>query len=229
MKKVSEIFGIETITSDLYQKALTHPSYIQDNNLPYTDCYERMEFLGDAVLKLTVSDLLYKTFPDSKEGEMSKIRAILVSDNMLARISKENGLADIIIMNKSEEKHGGRKLNSICACAYEAVLGAYYADGKFMEIRSYIEKTFSPLIKEVKDNLPIYNAKEILQEYTQGLTKERPVYTVVSEKGPQHKKQFEVQVSYRDEVLATETGLSKKDAEQKAAYTACIKLGVINE
>ena len=228
MNTVSNIFGIETLTHDLYKKALTHPSYIQDNNLPYTDCYERMEFLGDAVLKLTVSDLLYRVFPDSREGEMSKIRAILVSDNMLAEIAKKNGLADIIIMNKSEEKHGGRKLNSICACAFEAVLGAYYLDGKFKEIRSYIEKTFSPLIKDVKDNLPIYNAKEILQEYTQGLTKERPVYTVVNESGPEHKKQFEVQVSYRDEVLAAEVGKSKKDAEQKAAYVACKKLGVIN-
>ena len=228
MKTVSNIFGIETLTPDLYKKALTHPSYIQDNNLPYTDCYERMEFLGDAVLKLTVSDLLYRVFPDSREGEMSKIRAILVSDNMLAEIAKKNGLADIIIMNKSEEKHGGRKLNSICACAFEAVLGAYYLDGKFKEIRSYIEKTFSPLIKDVKDNLPIYNAKEILQEYTQGLTKERPVYTVINESGPEHKKQFEVQVSYRDEVLAAEVGKSKKDAEQKAAYVACKKLGVIN-
>jgi ribonuclease-3 len=228
MKTVSNIFEIETLTPDLYKKALTHPSYIQDNNLPYTDCYERMEFLGDAVLKLTVSDLLYRVFPDSREGEMSKIRAILVSDNMLAEIAKKNGLADIIIMNKSEEKHGGRKLNSICACAFEAVLGAYYLDGKFKEIRSYIEKTFSPLIKDVKDNLPIYNAKEILQEYTQGLTKERPVYTVVNESGPEHKKQFEVQVSYRDEVLAAEVGKSKKDAEQKAAYVACKKLGVIN-
>ena len=228
MKTVSNIFGIETLTPDLYKKALTHPSYIQDNNLPYTDCYERMEFLGDAVLKLTVSDLLYRVFPDSREGEMSKIRAILVSDNMLAEIAKKNGLADIIIMNKSEEKHGGRKLNSICACAFEAVLGAYYLDGKFKEIRSYIEKTFSPLIKDVKDNLPIYNAKEILQEYTQGLTKERPVYTVIKESGPEHKKQFEVQVSYREEVLATEVGKSKKDAEQKAAYVACKKLGVIN-
>lgn len=228
MKTVSNIFGIETLTPDLYKKALTHPSYIQDNNLPYTDCYERMEFLGDAVLKLTVSDLLYRVFPDSREGEMSKIRAILVSDNMLAEIAKKNGLADIIIMNKSEEKHGGRKLNSICACAFEAVLGAYYLDGKFTEIRSYIEKTFSPLIKDVKDNLPIYNAKEILQEYTQGLTKERPVYTVINESGPEHKKQFEVQVSYREEVLATEVGKSKKDAEQKAAYAACKKLGVIN-
>ena len=228
MNTVSNIFGIETLTPDLYKKALTHPSYIQDNNLPYTDCYERMEFLGDAVLKLTVSDLLYRVFPDSREGEMSKIRAILVSDNMLAEIAKKNGLADIIIMNKSEEKHGGRKLNSICACAFEAVLGAYYLDGKFKEIRSYIEKTFSPLIKDVKDNLPVYNAKEILQEYTQGLTKERPVYTVIKESGPEHKKQFEVQVSYREEVLATEVGKSKKDAEQKAAYVACKKLGVIN-
>lgn len=227
MKNVSEIFGIETVTDDLYKKALTHPSYSQENNLPYTQCYERMEFLGDAVLKLSVSDLLYNMFPDSHEGEMSKIRSILVSDNTLAQIAKNNGLADLILMNKSEEKHGGRKLNSICACAFEAVLGAYYLDGKFEQIKEYIEKTFTNKVEEIKNNFVKYNAKEILQEYTQSLTKERPVYTTINEIGPEHKKQFEVQVSYRDEILATEKGYSKKDAQQKAAYSACEKLNII--
>lgn len=195
--------------------------------MPHTESYERLEFLGDAVLKLSVSDVLYTMYPSSSEGEMSKIRSIIVSDNTLAEIAKNNGLDKLIILSKHDEKQGARKLNSICACSFEAVLGAYYLDGKYKQIRKYIEKTFTPYIADVKDNFAKYNAKEILQEYTQGKDKKRPVYKVISEKGPAHKRQFEVEVSYNDEVLATEIGFSKKDAEQKAAFSACNKLGIV--
>lgn len=226
MRSVAEIFGIETISADLYRQALTHPSYSKEKGLPYTECYERLEFLGDAVLKLTISDLLYNLF-ETNEGEMSKIRAILVSDNTLAEICQNCGLADLIIMNKSEEKHGGRKLNSICACAFEAILGAYYLDGKYEQIKTYIKSTFSPYISEISNNLAKYNSKEILQEYTQSLTKDRPTYNVINESGPEHKKEFEVEVSYQGKILAVAKGHSKKDAEQKAAYSACEKLNLI--
>lgn len=227
MKSVEEIFGIETITKDLYTKALTHSSFTKEKDLPYTDCYERLEFLGDAVLKLTVSDVLFKMFPDAQEGELSKIRGIVVSDNTLADIAKNNGLQELIIMSRHEEKQGCRKLNSICACAFEAILGAYYLDGKFKEILPYIEKTFEPYINDVKNHFEKFNAKAILQEYTQGQNKKTPVYKVINEIGPEHKKEFEVEVRYNDEVLATEKGNSKKEAEQKCAYSACKKLGII--
>lgn len=227
MKSVEEIFGIEIRTEKLYKHALTHSSFTKENNLPYTDCYERLEFLGDAVLKLTISDVLFKMYPDSSEGDLSKIRSIVVSDNTLADIAKANGLQKLIIMSRHEEKQGCRNLNSICACAFEAVLGAYYLDGKYKEIEKYIEKTFKPYITEVNNHFEKFNAKAILQEYTQGLTKNTPVYKVVNETGPEHKKEFEVEVSYNDEILATEKGSSKKEAEQKCAYSACRKLGII--
>ena len=227
MKALSEIFGIEISDKDCYKRALTHPSYTQDMNLAHTDSYERLEFLGDAVLKLTISDVLYNMFPDSTEGEMSKIRSIVVSDNTLAKIAKDNGLSELIILSKHDEKQGARKLNSICACAFEAVLGAYYLDGKYNEVREFIQKTFTPYIEDSKNNFGRYNSKEILQEYTQGKDKTRPVYRVISESGPAHKKIFNVEVSYNGEVLAVESGMSKKDAEQKAAYRACEKLGII--
>lgn len=227
MKDISDIFGIETVTEENYKYALTHSSYTKENNLPEIQCYERLEFLGDAVLKLTISDVLYRVYPNSREGELSKIRSIVVSDNTLADIAKKNGLQDLIIMSKHEEKQGCRKLNSICACAFEAVLGAYYLDGKFAELESYIEKTFMPYIKDVEQNFIKYNAKAILQEYTQEKSKQPPEYIVINEEGPAHKKVFEVQVVYNDEVLATEKGYSKKEAEQKCAYSACEKLGLI--
>lgn len=227
MKSVADIFGIETITDEFYKYALTHSSYTKEHNLPETQCYERLEFLGDAVLKLTISDVLFKKYPDSREGELSKIRSIIVSDNTLAEIAKNNGLSELIIMSKHEEKLGCRNLNSICACAFEAILGAYYLDGKFNEIINYIEKTFNPYIEDVAQHFEKFNAKAILQEYTQGQTKTTPVYTVISETGPAHKKIFEVEVRYNNEVLATEKGTSKKEAEQKCAYAACEKLGII--
>ncbi len=227
MKTVAEIFGIETTTEELYKKALTHSSYTKEKELPHTDCYERLEFLGDAVLKLTISDVLFKLYPDAPEGELSKIRGIIVSDNTLADIAKKNGLPELIIMSRHEEKQGCRKLNSICACAFEAILGAYYLDGKFDEIVKFIEKTFQPYIDDVKNHFEKFNAKAILQEFTQGQTKNTPVYTVINESGPQHRKEFEIEVKYNDEVLAVEKGSTKKEAEQKCAYSACKKLGII--
>ena len=227
VSSVAEIFGIETITPEYYKHALTHSSFTKEKNLPYTQCYERLEFLGDAVLKLTISDVLFKMYPDYQEGELSKIRSIIVSDNTLADIARKNGLQDLIIMSKHEEKQGCRKLNSICACAFEATLGAYYLDGKYNELEKYIETTFKPYIIDVKDHFEKFSAKAVLQEYTQGKTKNTPIYTVIREIGPEHKKEFEIEVKYNNEVLAIEKGLTKKEAEQKCAYSACKKLGII--
>ena len=195
--------------------------------MSYCDCYERLEFLGDAVLKLSISDVLYKMFPDYAEGKMSQIRSIIVSDHTLSNISREIGLSKLIIAGTHEVKNGIKNLESVTACAFEAVLGAYYLDGKFDELLKFIEETFIPYINDVNNNLEKYNAKALLQEYTQSLTKETPVYTLVSESGPDHKKTFTVDVSYKNEVIARGEGKTKKDAEQKAAYEACKILGVV--
>ena len=226
-EKLKKVFGIEPVTEDLYRRALTHPSYTKDKGLDYTLCYERLEFLGDAVLKLVMSDVLYNMFPESSEGELSKIRSIVVSDNSLAKIAKRDGLQELIVLAKHDEKQHIRETDSVCACAFEAVLGAYYLDNKVEDLIDYIKVTFKPLIMDVKDNFECYNAKAILQEYTQGIDGELPVYDVVSENGPAHKKIFEVSVSYNGKVLATEKGTSKKDAEQKCAYSACKNLGIV--
>ena len=227
MKSVSEIFNIPIENEELFTQALTHPSFTKENNLSYEQSYERLEFLGDAVLKLTISDVLYRKYPNSQEGEMSKIRSIVVSDATLANIAEKIGLASLIILAKHEEKQGCRKLESVCACAFEAVLGAYYLDGKFADLVKFIEKQFEPYIEDVENNFEKFNAKALLQEYTQAQTKETPVYSLIGESGPAHKKVFEVSVMYKNEVIATGTGKSKKDAEQQAAYNACEKLGVL--
>ncbi|MBO5435164.1 ribonuclease III [bacterium] len=226
MKTVEEIFDIKIDNKDYFVSALTHPSYTQDKNLDYTKCYERMEFLGDAVLKLVMSDILYKKFPTSREGEMSKIRSIAVSDTILSNISKKIGLAKLIITSEHDGKQGIKNLESVSACAFEAVLGAYFLDGKFELLRVKLEEIFTPYIDEIAQNMDRYNAKALLQEYTQGLNKEIPQYRLASESGPPHNKVFTVEVYYRGELIAEGSGKSKKDAEQKCAYEACRKLGV---
>lgn len=227
MTSVAEIFGIDTQEKKLYANALNHPSYTKENNMDYTECYERLEFLGDSVLKLLISELLYKKYPDYTEGEMSKIRSIAVSDNTLSKISKQIGLDKLIKAGTHDEKQGVTKLESVTACAFEATLGAYYLDGKLAELKEFTEKVFSPFLEEIDKNFEKYNAKAILQEYTQSLTKEIPVYKLLGTKGPEHHKIFEIEVSYRGEAIATGEGRTKKDAEQNAAYEACKKLGAI--
>ncbi len=227
MKNLEEIFGIKIDNADFFRRALTHPSYTKEKDLPYTENYERLEFLGDAVLKLSASDILYKKYPDYPEGDLSKIRSIIVSDSTLSKIAHEIGLCELIILAHHEAKQGLANIESVCACAFEAVLGAYYLDGKFELVVPFLKKVLTSYIEEVDKNFEKFNAKAILQEYTQGLTKEIPVYTLIGESGPAHNKTFEIEVSYQDKVIAKGTGKSKKEAEQHAAYEACKILGAV--
>jgi len=229
LNALEKIFKIKPENQKLFENALTHGSFTKENNITSLESYERLEFLGDAVLKLCVSDILYKNFPKYDEGNLTKIRSVIVSDATLAQITKKTGLASLIIIGKREEKSGGRKRTSILACAFEAVLGAYYLEGKIKELSIFLEKVFEPFIKDVDENFEKFNAKAVLQEYTQSQNKETPDYKIIEEIGPQHEKVFVVEVSYMDEVLATGKGKTKKEAEQAGAYAACLKLRVITE
>ena len=151
---IEQIFGIPVENCENFRRAVTHSSYTKEKEMPFVECYERLEFLGDAVLKLAVSDCLFRMFPDYTEGELSKIRSIVVSDAVLAQIAGKNGLSELIIMSRHEEKQGCRKLESVCACAFEAVLGAYYLDGKFNELLNYISEEFAGYIDEINKKSP---------------------------------------------------------------------------
>lgn len=227
IKKLEKIFKIKTQNKEFFQKALIHSSFTKENDLSLLENYERLEFLGDAVLKLCISDILYKNFPEYQEGDLTRIRSIIVSDNMLAEVAKQMGLADLIVLGKQEEKMGGRDRKSIIACAFEAVLGAYYVEGKFADISNFLEKTFKNYIKDVDEHFEKFNAKAVLQEYTQSQNKKLPEYSIVEELGPEHDKIFVVEVSYMEDILASGRGKTKREAEQECAYKACLKLGVI--
>lgn len=224
---LEKIFQIKLKNSEIFEKALTHSSFTREKELSALESYERLEFLGDAVLKICISDILYKKFPEYSEGDLTKVRAIAVSDNVLAKVAKEIGLAPLIILGKQEEKMGGRKRPSILACTFEAILGAYYLQEGLTGILNFLAQTFSPVIKDIDEHLERFNAKAVLQEHTQFLNKKIPDYKIVEEIGPEHDKIFVVEVSYENEVLAVGKGKTKREAEQDAAYSACVKLNVI--
>ena len=214
--------------NELIQKALTHPSYTKENNLDALGNYERLEFFGDSVLKLFTSKLLYETYPEAEEGELSKIRSILVSDAILAQIAVKIGLDKVIKLGPAEEKQGGRKRESNLACSLEAVLGALYLSGEQEVIENFIKEYIMVFAEDIDKHFEKYNAKDILQQYTQGVNKTLPVYRTVDIKGPAHKPVFEVEVEWDGRVIARACGKTKKEAQQNCALEACKELGAID-
>ena len=214
--------------NELIQKALTHPSYTKENNLDALGNYERLEFFGDSVLKLFTSKLLYETYPEAEEGELSKIRSILVSDAILVQIAVKRGLDKEIKLGISEEKQGGRKRESNLACSLEAVLGALYLSGEQEVIENFIKEYIMVFAEDIDKHFEKYNAKDILQQYTQGVNKTLPVYRTVDIKGPAHKPVFEVEVEWDGRVIARACGKTKKEAQQNCALEACKELGAID-
>ena len=173
------------------------------------------------------SKLLYEIYPEAPEGELSKIRSILVSDAILAQIAIQIGVDKLLKLGPSEEKQGGRKRESNIACALEALLGAYYLNGKQTEIEKFIKDYVMVFAEDVDKHFEKYNAKDILQQYTQGIDKTLPVYRTLAVRGPAHKPVFEVEVEWQGSVIASATGKSKKEAQQNCALAACKKLGVV--
>ena len=206
---LKEVFGAAG-NSELIEKAITPPSYTKEYNLDSLLCYERLEFFGDSVLKLFSSKLLYETYPEYPEGDLSKIRSILISDNILAKVAFEIGLDKLIKLGPSEEKQGGRKRESNLACSLEAILGAYYLSGEGACAEEFIRKYLLPYAKDIDKHFEKYNAKDILQQYTQGIDKTLPVYKTVGTSGPAHLPVFEVEVEWQGKVLASGEGHTKK-------------------
>lgn len=225
MEQLEKVFGIKINDKELFEKALTHPSYTQEHDKGYLNSYERLEFLGDSVLKVLSSDILFEMYPEYTEGKLSKIRSVIVSDATLAKIFKSYNLETLLIIAK-HEKNKLKNNDMICACAFEAILGAYYLEGKLKSLRRFLKKVLLPYIKDAEENYVNFNAKALLQEYTQGINKQLPVYKLVNESGPAHKKVFVVEVSYNGEVCGIGEGKTKKEAEQNSATKACEKFGV---
>lgn len=208
----------------LLDNALTHRSFVNENTSLACRDNERLEFLGDAVLELTVSDMLMRKFPDHSEGQLSKLRASVVNEQPLAELARRFGIGEHLLLGKGEEGSGGRMKPSLLANAFESVIAAMYQDGGFDRTAAFIAELFEPLIEEMDPSKIYRDYKTAVQETCQVLFREMPRYTVISETGPDHDKRFETSLAIGERVIATGTGRSKKDAEQQAARTALEKL-----
>ena len=227
LKKLFETLNINSTDELLFDEALTHPSFNFEVNNSDAPDYERLEFLGDSVLRLVMSDLLFDYKKDFDEGKLTKIRSYLVSDEFLAKLALTINLNEYINVGVHEAKDGGLQKESILACALEAVFGAIYKSLGYEQAKTCIFNLYSSVNIDPEEVLVIYNAKEILQQYTQGKNKDLPVYKVVSESGFAHNKTYEVSVSYNGEVLGIGIAKTKKEAEKKSAVSALIKLGIV--
>jgi len=207
----------------LLERALTHKSFANENKVPYHN--ERMEFLGDAVLSLIVSEHLVRTCPDSTEGDLSRLRAAVVSEPALAVIGRTLALGAYLLLGKGEEQTGGRDKDSLLADALEALIAALYLDAGKDAAETFVLRFFEDVIKSTCASRTSLDCKTTLQERCQERLKQLPEYRVVSETGPDHQKQFEVELLVKGQLYGRGTGKSKKEAEQKAAKEALQRLG----
>lgn len=198
--------------------AITHRSLGEETQ------NETLEFLGDAVLSLAVSDLLMREFPGAREGDLSKMRASLVNAEELAQKARDVGLGRWLRLGKGEERSGGREKEKILAAGYEALLGAVYLDAGYEAARRVVEAHFAAGLRRHVHAPGHRDYKTRLQELTQRLYRETPVYTLADEHGPDHEKEFVVELTIGGRVLGRGTGRSKKLAEQAAAMEALAAL-----
>jgi len=208
---------------DLLRQAITHRSFVNEHPESEWKHNERLEFLGDAVLNLSLSTLLFKLYPDLPEGHLSKIRAGQVNEKNLSSLSRHLGLGIYLLIGKGEERTGGREKPSILADTFEAVLGAIYLDGGFKAALAFINRLFQPQF-EKGTTFSSRDYKTLLQEYCQGRMKTVPDYKVFREEGPDHKKIFFVEVIIQGQVISIGKGKTKKAAQQKAAEKALVQL-----
>ncbi|MBI2039185.1 MAG: ribonuclease III [Candidatus Niyogibacteria bacterium] len=201
-------------------EALTHRSYLNENPSWGYPHNERLEFLGDAVLELAVTDHLFRNFPDKPEGDLTSIRAALVNASMLATVATEIGINDVVLLSRGEAKDVGRARASILANAFEALVGALYLDGGYPAADAFIQRQLIPKTADILEKKLFRDAKSVFQEKAQEMAALTPAYRVQKEWGPDHDKHFVVGAYIGEELIGEGEGPSKQIAEQNAAENA---------
>lgn len=240
--KLMQIIGYSFKDFNLLETASTHSSFVHEhrnkssksgkspknsnneNGKSSMVSNERLEFLGDAVLEIVISDYIYKNFQDMPEGEMTKFRASIVCASSLAKASKRLDIGSYLKLGKGEEQTGGRTRDSILADGFEAVIGAIYVDGGIEPAKKFILTELSNSITLLENNYELVDCKTYLQEYIQKTSKVPLVYKIIEESGPEHDKVFVSQITHIEKVLGVGKGKSKKEAEQEAAKNSLERL-----
>lgn len=224
LQQIEQIIGYRFSNRNLLTKALTHSSGVENRLLSN----ERLEFLGDSVLASIICQTLFERFPTYREGDLTKVKSMLVSRRNCARVCKELGLQKYLRVGKGMAS--SRALSgSLAAGLLEAIIAVIYIDGGFEAARSFILQTFASLIEEADAEETQGNFKSLLQQYAQQQFNATPLYELLDEKGPDHDKCFESVVVIGERYFASAWGTNKKEAEQKAAFNALVELGILED
>ena len=221
LEALEKRIGYHFQNSSLLKQALTHSSFTNEQRINKTPNYERLEFLGDAVLELVSSEFLFRENPNMPEGKLTKMRASMVCEPALAFCASALELGQFIKLGKGEESTGGRNRDSITSDVMEAVIGAIYLDGGMDAAKVFINRF---ILSDLEDKVLFYDSKSNLQELIQGTLKKEFHYELLEESGPEHDKTFQVEVVMETERLGIGLGRTKKAAEQQAAYQALLLL-----
>lgn len=218
--KFEKTSGVMFKNKTLLKQAFTHRSYINENRESKFEHNERLEFLGDAVLELVVTDYLYETLKESNEGELTSLRSALVNADTCSLVAQKLGMNDFLLLSRGEAKDSGRARQFILANTLEALIGAIYLDQGLEIAKKFILLQIAPLIPEIIKKGTWIDAKSLFQEKAQEYTGATPVYKTLGESGPDHDKHFSIGVYVSGELYGEGDGKSKQDAEQKAARKA---------
>ncbi len=219
-KKIGYTFSDEGILL----LAFTHSSFANEKKKGNHENNERLEFLGDAVLDMVVSEYMYRMYPEMPEGELTKLRASVVCEGSLAKLARQLELGTYLFLGRGEESTGGRNRDSILADTFEAVIGAICIDGGMESVTKYILSFMEKEIQETKNSFKMKDCKTHLQEVIQKESKYPIQYVIVGETGPDHSKSFVAEVHHMNRILGKGSGKSKKEAEQAAAQDALKKM-----
>lgn len=221
LERLEEKIGYCYKKKELLQQALTHSSFANEQKINKSRDYERLEFLGDAVLELVSSDFLFHTNPDMSEGKLTRLRASMVCEPSLAYCARDLELHEYIRLGKGEEMTGGRHRDSIISDVMEAVIGSLYLDGGFQAAHDFIHRF---ILTDLEDKILFYDAKTVLQEMIQETPQGSLNYRLIKEEGPDHDKVFVVEAYINGKPVSQGQGRTKKAAEQQAAYEAILML-----
>ena len=219
LSKPEKAINVKFKNQSLLETALTHRSYINENP-EAGENNERLEFLGDAVLELIITEFIYEKFPQKPEGELTNLRASLVNANILGKVAGDLGVNDFLRLSRGELKDIGRARQIILANAFEAIVGAIYLDNGHDSAKNFILRVLEPKIPEILEKKLYKDAKSLFQEEAQERVGITPTYEVVKEWGPDHDKHFIVGVYLEKELVAEGEGASKQEAQQQAAHLA---------
>lgn len=229
LKDFQRLIRYKFRNNDLLNQALTHKSYSYERPKARAADNERLEFLGDTILGLVISDYIYKHFPDYQEGDMTQLKSTLVSRATLENLARKIEIGKPLLLGKGEVLSGGADQPSNLVGAFEAIIGAIYLDGGFKKACEFIGSQFKDELKNALEDGAKKDYKSILQEYTLKVYKLTPHYKVLSEVGPEHRKHFEVAVFFGNELQGKGKGKNKKSAEQRAAHDALFKTGLLDK